>query len=83
MVDKIITAPKSKAGAQIGRLDDEDVLRLNPAIVVFLGLASPPRARLEGWTLGGIVPGQSFAGFLSRPHPVLRQPGSGQGASTN
>src|SRR5271170_4908236 len=38
MVDKITTVPKSKIGARIGRLDDEDVLRLNQAVVVFLGL---------------------------------------------
>ena len=48
MVDKITTVPKSKVGAQIGRLDDEDMLRLNQAILVFLGLATSPRARLEG-----------------------------------
>ena len=47
MVDKITTVPKSKLGAQIGRLDDEDVLRLNQAILVYLGLATTPRARLE------------------------------------
>jgi mRNA interferase MazF len=47
MVDKITTVPKSKVGAQIGRLDDEDMLRLNQAIIVFLGLATSPRARLE------------------------------------
>ncbi|MDP2333515.1 MAG: type II toxin-antitoxin system PemK/MazF family toxin [Reyranella sp.] len=29
MVDKVTTVPKSKLGAHIGRLDDEDVLRLN------------------------------------------------------
>lgn len=40
MVDKITTVPKSKVGTRIGRLDDEDVLRLNRAIVVFLGLAA-------------------------------------------
>lgn len=45
MVDKIITVPKSKIGAHIGRLDDEDVLRLNQAIVVFLGLTVSPRKR--------------------------------------
>jgi len=39
MVDKIITVAKSKVGKQIGRLDDEDVVRLNRAVVVFLGLA--------------------------------------------
>ena len=43
MVDKITTVPKSKAGARIGRLDDEDILRLNRAMLVFLGLAVSPR----------------------------------------
>ncbi len=47
IVDKITTVPKSKFGAQIGHLDDEDILRLNQAILVFLGLATSPRARLE------------------------------------
>ncbi len=40
MVDKVTTVPKSKLGAHIGRLDDEDVLRLNQAVLVFLGLAA-------------------------------------------
>jgi mRNA interferase MazF len=44
MVDKITTVPKSKVGARIGRLDDEDVLRLNQAMLVFLGLAVSPRS---------------------------------------
>src|SRR5438876_3170698 len=44
MVDKITTVPKSKIGTRIGRLDDEDVLRLNQAVLVFLGLAVSPRA---------------------------------------
>ena len=48
MVDKIITVPKSKVGAQIGRLDNDDILRLNQAILVFLGLAGSPGTRLEG-----------------------------------
>ena len=48
MVDKITTIPKSRLGAQIGRLDDDDMLRLNQAILVFLGLATSPRARLGG-----------------------------------
>jgi mRNA interferase MazF len=39
MVDKVTTIPKAKLGAQIGRLSDEDVVRLNRAILVFLGLA--------------------------------------------
>jgi mRNA interferase MazF len=45
MVDKITTLPKTKVGARVGRLDDEDVLRLNQAILVFLGLAVSPRTR--------------------------------------
>jgi mRNA interferase MazF len=45
MVDKITTVPKAKLGARIGRLDDTDMLRLNQAILVFLGLAVSPRAK--------------------------------------
>jgi mRNA interferase MazF len=41
MVDKITTVPKSKVGKQIGRLADEDMVRLNRAILVFLGIAAP------------------------------------------
>jgi mRNA interferase MazF len=44
MVDKITTVPKSKMGTRVGRLDDEDILRLNRAVLVFLGLAVSPRA---------------------------------------
>jgi mRNA interferase MazF len=29
MVDEITTVPKSKVGSHVGRLDDEDILRLN------------------------------------------------------
>lgn len=39
MADKITTVPKSKIGVRLGRLDDEDMVRLNRAVVVFLGLA--------------------------------------------
>ena len=39
MADKITTVPKAKLGSRVGRLDDEDVVRLNRAILVFLGLA--------------------------------------------
>ena len=45
MVDKITTVPKSKMGMSIGRLDDEDLLRLNRALLVFLGLAGSQKAR--------------------------------------
>jgi mRNA interferase MazF len=44
MIDKITTVPKSKIGIRVGRLDDEDILRLNRAVVVFLGLAVSPKA---------------------------------------
>ena len=45
MVDKITTVPKSKVGSHIGRLDDQDILLLNQAILVFLGLAVSPRTK--------------------------------------
>lgn len=45
MVDKITTVPKNKLGEKIGKLDDDDLVRLNQAIVVFLGLAGSSRAR--------------------------------------
>ncbi len=45
MVDKITTVRKGRVGAKVGCLADKDVARLNRAIVVFLGLASSPRAR--------------------------------------
>jgi mRNA interferase MazF len=44
MVDKLTTVPKVKLGSRIGRLDDEDVLRLNQALLVFLGLARSPKS---------------------------------------
>lgn len=43
MVDKITTVPKTKVGTRVGWLDDEDIVRLNQSIVVFLGLAVSPR----------------------------------------
>ena len=39
MVDKITTIPKTRLGNQVGRLDDEDIVRLNRAVLVFLGFA--------------------------------------------
>ena len=39
MIDKITTVPKSRLGKRIGKLNDEDVVRLNRALTVFLGLA--------------------------------------------
>ena len=39
MVDKITTVPRSKLGERIGRLGDQDMIRLGRAVVVFVGLA--------------------------------------------
>ena len=47
MVDKITTVPKAKLGARIGRLGDEDIVRLNRAVMVFLGMAGPAPARSD------------------------------------
>ena len=45
MMDKITTVPKAKLGSHVGRLDDEDLLRVNRGILVFLGLAGGPAER--------------------------------------
>jgi mRNA interferase MazF len=45
MVDKITTVPKAKLGDRIGRLDDEDVVRVNRAVLVFLGMAGAAAKR--------------------------------------
>jgi mRNA interferase MazF len=47
MVDKVTALPKAKIGARIGRLDEADILHLNRAVLVFLGLAVSPRAKRE------------------------------------
>jgi mRNA interferase MazF len=39
MVDKITTVPRERLGQRIGSLADDDVVRANRAILVFLGLA--------------------------------------------
>jgi mRNA interferase MazF len=39
MVDTLTTVSRSKLGLRIGRLSDADLLRLNRAILIFLGLA--------------------------------------------
>ena len=39
MVDKITTVPRSKLGERVGRLGDQDMIRLGRAVVVFFGLA--------------------------------------------
>lgn len=39
MVDKITTVPRAKLGERIGRLGDDDMVRLGRAVLVFFGLA--------------------------------------------
>ena len=39
MVDKVTTVPRSRLGQCIGCLADDDLLRLNRSLLVFLGLA--------------------------------------------
>jgi mRNA interferase MazF len=40
MVDKILTLQRSRLHSRIGRLSEEDMLKLGRAITVFLGIAS-------------------------------------------
>ena len=42
MVDKITTVAKSKLEKRVGKLAAEDLIRLNRAVLVFLGLAGRP-----------------------------------------
>jgi mRNA interferase MazF len=39
MVDKVTTVQRSRLGHRIGQLTDDDLLRLNRSLLVFLGLA--------------------------------------------
>jgi len=39
MVDKLISVPRRKIGRHIGRLEARDLVRLDRALLVFLGLA--------------------------------------------
>ena len=45
MVDKITSLPKSRLGKRIGQLDDGDIVGLNRAALVFLGLATTRRRK--------------------------------------
>jgi mRNA interferase MazF len=42
MVDKLTTVPKKRIGRRLGRIGDDDIVRLNRAILVFLGIAGQP-----------------------------------------
>jgi mRNA interferase MazF len=39
MVDKVTTIPRAKLGERIGRLGDDDMVRVARALLVFFGLA--------------------------------------------
>ena len=39
MIDKLTTVPRERLGRKIGRLEDAHLLRVNRALVVFLGIA--------------------------------------------
>ena len=39
MVDKLTTVPRANLGERLGRLPETDLVRLNRALIVFMGLA--------------------------------------------
>ena len=41
MVDKITTVPKARTGVQLGSLAHGDIVRLDRAVLVFLGIVAP------------------------------------------
>ena len=45
MIDKVTTVPKKRLGKRLGQLNDTDQLRVNRALMVFLGLARSPAPR--------------------------------------
>jgi mRNA interferase MazF len=44
MVDKLMTVSREKLGERVGKLADQDIVRLNRGIMVFLGLAGSPQS---------------------------------------
>jgi mRNA interferase MazF len=40
MIDKVTTIPRASLGDLVGRLSDAEIIQLNRALVVFLGLAA-------------------------------------------
>ncbi|WP_198668757.1 hypothetical protein [Homoserinimonas sp. OAct 916] len=40
MVDKITTMPRANVSDRLGRLEDSDLVRLDRALIVFLGFAA-------------------------------------------
>lgn len=45
MIDKVTTVRRARIGTRLGQLDDVDVIGVNRAIAVFLGLGSSSRHR--------------------------------------
>ncbi len=43
MIDKVTTMPRSSLGERLGRLRDDELVALNRALIVFLGLISAPQ----------------------------------------
>ena len=43
MIDKITTVAKTKLHKRVGKLAEEDMIRVNRAVLVFLGLAGRPK----------------------------------------
>lgn len=42
MIDKVTTMPRSSLGKRLGRLRDDELVALNRALIVFLGLVGAP-----------------------------------------
>ena len=42
MLDKITTVRRARLASRVGRLDDDDMARVNQAVLVFLGFAGSP-----------------------------------------
>ena len=45
MADKVMTVPRKKLGVRVGRLRDEEMVSVNRALMVFLGIAGSVSAR--------------------------------------
>ncbi len=58
MVDKVTTIPRSKLGERVGRLGDDDMVRLGRAVLVFFGLAG-------GWPPAGATALGRASGHLA------------------
>ncbi len=67
-VDKITAVSKSKVGGHVGRLDGEDMARLNQAMMVFLGLAV--RFSRKGAQSRGFAASPRRSGFQNSPPTV-------------